>query len=51
MAKVKTEKNDKDSIKNIVFSIVILVLIGLNLVVFINHNSEKKKARRLGVLF
>ena len=44
MAKVKTEKNDRNSIKNIVFSIVILILIGLNLVVFINHNSEKKKA-------
>lgn len=43
MAKMKTEKNEKDTIKNVVFSIVILVLIGLNLAVFINHNSENKK--------
>ena len=42
MAKIKTEKNDKDTIKIVVFSIVVLILISLNLVVFINHNSGNK---------
>ena len=42
MAKIKTEKNDKDTIKTVVFSIVVLILISLNLVVFINHNSGNK---------
>ena len=38
-------KNEKDNntIKYIIFSMIILILIGLNLAVFINHNAPKKR--------
>ena len=40
MANIKKENNN---IKYIIFSMIILILIGLNLAVFINHNAPKKR--------
>ena len=40
MANIKKENN---TIKYIIFSMIILILIGLNLAVFINHNAPKKR--------